>query len=328
MNCRLAGTASALILSMFATACGGGGDGGGGEGAVSGDSLPTMASSTVTSQNAPSMAGQSYATVNTLSDQNALGNQLLLGVSVSQSQVDPLDAPLALLYKRASLPNLVVGATVNCTNGGTATYNESGSTVSVSASNCLEGSLLINGTVSITLDNMVGDPEVDSSWSADMAINAQNLTATQGGIGTRITGDMNVSYSQASSQVVNASASGQSLHVRYLENGSVVLNTLLKPYNFTLSQNANTYTSAANFTYASTGSAIGDVSYSVVTNSPFQSTGTAYPHSGSFTLTATKGKLILTALDSTNVRLELDTDGNGSIDDTINTTWTALTSAV
>lgn len=326
MNSKIAGTASALFLSILAAGCGGGGS----QAAGANDGLPPMAASSITAGNAESVAGQGYATVSTIDEQTGVGTQFLLGVSITAGQISPLKGPLTLLYKHsAESANLVVGATVNCTDGGTVTYTETNTSLAITAYSCLEDGLLMNGSLSLVLSNVIGDPDVDAAWSADMAINFQNFAATENGIGIRINGDMTVDYSQTSSQVIDAIISGQSLHVLYLENGSTVLNSLLKPYSFNVRQNLNTYTSTADFTYASTGSSLGDISYQVATNTAFESTGSAYPHAGSLTVTATDNSTVtLTALDDTNVRLDIDLNGDSTIEETITTTWTDLADAV
>jgi len=287
-----------------------------------------MADSSVTSENAPSLAGQAYNSINGVTDQSELSFELLLGVSVSQFPSNPLKGPLTLLYKRSAIPSMATGATYNCTNGGSVTYNESSNALSVDAHNCRED-VLVDGKVSIKLSNVVGEPSDIGNWSADIAIIYTDLTVVDGELGMRITGDMDVAYDQTSMDNFSASSSGDSLHMRYLESGSVVLNTLLKPYDFTFGQNGVTSTSGADFIYASSGSSLGDISYTLETHVPFESTGANYPHAGSFTVTATDGSTVtLTALDNTNVQLDLDLDGDSTVDETINTTWVALGDAV
>lgn len=54
----------------------------------------------------------------------------------------------------------------------------------------------------------------------------------------------------------------------------------------------------------------------------FQGTGADYPFAGQLLITGANGGTVrLIALDATNVRVETDTDGDGTVDDTEDTTW-------
>jgi len=289
-----------------------------------------MAPSAVTSSNARTLAAQGYSNMDDAGGQSTLGvNLLVSGVSVSGSRPGLLTAPLALLSKHASLPNLVAGTTVGCSNGGTLTYDGPETLLNISASNCVEGTTVINGSMTIALSNVTGDPGASASWSADMDIDYKNISVIDSGVGIRITGDMTLNYNQTSPSQISASIAGDSLHMRYLENGTLVYNTLMTDYSLSNLQNVNAYSTLANFKHASTGSSLGSISYQVTTSQMFQRTGTAYPHSGVLKVLATNNSSVtLRALSNTNVRLELDTNGDGTIDETVNTTWATLAAEI
>jgi hypothetical protein len=66
----------------------------------------------------------------------------------------------------------------------------------------------------------------------------------------------------------------------------------------------------------------GIVSYA--TPVEFEGSDTGYPSLGEFLVTGSNSSSRLTAIDNVNVRIDIDTDGNGTIDETINTTWAEL----
>ena len=62
----------------------------------------------------------------------------------------------------------------------------------------------------------------------------------------------------------------------------------------------------------------------IAINPPFL-VGDKFYYEGSFTVTLKTGSVKLTALSETDVQLNVDIDGDGSVDQTSNTTWGALT---
>ena len=67
----------------------------------------------------------------------------------------------------------------------------------------------------------------------------------------------------------------------------------------------------------------GEVTYE--TPVAFVALGDAYPHVGELLVTGANNATVrLIAVDEVNVRIEADYDGNGTIDETIDTTWDAL----
>jgi hypothetical protein len=59
----------------------------------------------------------------------------------------------------------------------------------------------------------------------------------------------------------------------------------------------------------------------------FAGEGFDYPSSGALLVEGENSSARLTAIDNVNVTIEVDSNGDGVIDDTINTTWADLTSS-
>lgn len=86
--------------------------------------------------------------------------------------------------------------------------------------------------------------------------------------------------------------------------------------------NPSAYTSDSSGTLDSTELA-GVISYSNPV--PFTGSGAEYPSAGEFLVTGSSSSLLLIAVDNVNVRIEIDLGADGSVDETINTTWAELT---
>lgn len=69
----------------------------------------------------------------------------------------------------------------------------------------------------------------------------------------------------------------------------------------------------------------GVISYS--TPLQFEGLGVDFPSSGEFLVEGSASSLLLVAEDNVNVRIEIDLGADGTIDETINTTWVELTSS-
>ena len=91
--------------------------------------------------------------------------------------------------------------------------------------------------------------------------------------------------------------------------------------NVDISQQVPTYTRSASGTLDSTQLA-GVVRYS--TPVVFQGLGNDFPNAGEFLVQGAASSLRLIAENNTDVRIELDTDGDGNVDETIETTWAEL----
>lgn len=102
---------------------------------------------------------------------------------------------------------------------------------------------------------------------------------------------------------------------------SEILTEFASSLNVDVSQQIPTYTRSASGTLDSTQLA-GVVRYS--TPVAFQGLGSDFPNAGEFLVEGAASSLRLIAENNTDVRIELDTDGNGSVDETIQTTWAEL----
>jgi hypothetical protein len=134
-------------------------------------------------------------------------------------------------------------------------------------------------------------------------------------------GDATVSLDTSASPFIDAGTSGTSLTTdsnassetisNYQSNQTVDGNQENLPYTMTASGTLNTTQLAGIVTYS--------------TPVEFNGVGLDYPSVGVLLVQGTNSSARLTAIDNVNVMIELDVNGDGEADQTINTTWDDLT---
>ncbi|MGF6610244.1 hypothetical protein OKW45_005166 [Paraburkholderia sp. WSM4175] len=331
-----------LISACLLAACGGGGGGDSGTSAANSNSSSSSAPvGVITSTNAQDTVAYAYSGVQDLGTQSNTGASLATGVSVETPTAGLITASLAQLYKGVAVQpvnNLVTGVTASstgaCASGGTISVSVSeanpgtvsnGDSMSITANNCSENGEVMNGQITYGFSNLSGTIGSGTSWGATLTLNYANMTLQSGGVTIGANGDMSLSYQQSGSQVATAAVSGSSLQMNLTESDGTVISRKLTAYSFNGSINGSSNTSSANFTLSGSSPKLGTVNFSVKTNAPFQAVGAASPSTGSMTVTAAdQSSATLTAIDSTNVRIDIDSNGDGVIDQTINTTWADL----
>lgn len=326
-----------LLSSLLLAACGGGG----------GDSPATSSTntSTLTASNVQAVSAQAVSGSNGING-GASSSSLVTGVSVSTTRTGLIDAALQQVYKGAALApagNLVTGVTINrgplnCSGGGTISVSltaavsgtvSNDDSMSISATNCVENGAKLNGGFSLTFSNMTGTFGTYSAWGATMAFKFSKFSVEENNEISGLNGDLALAFVQHAYQDVTFTASGTSLQSTLVRNAATIVNQTLTAFNDSGTIKSTAHTFNTNFTFTNNLATTGTTSYLVKTINTFARTGTSYPYTGKMTITAAdKSIATVTALDSTNVRIELDNGGDGTIDQTINTTWAALESSI
>jgi hypothetical protein len=342
-----ASSAIAFIAALLLSACGGGGGGGGTDTGAS-----TQASSTVTSANAPDVAANAFAAAGIINGQ-ATGSPMLIaststeasGGTASKGVIDVTLRQIHKVLDAKSAGRLSIGATASeqtqsaCTTSGTITYTiteavsgtvSDGDSITMTANNCVEDTIKMNGSLSVEFGNISGTPSSTSAWGATLKVSYINFTVStvDGTDSVAIHGGMTISVSQLSSTNISYTISGTSFTVTVTSEGTTTSETL-GAFTYSGSYVSGVYTYGANFTMSGTFPELGNVSYVVTTNTPFKALDGYYPYQGSMTVTATnKSSLRLNVIDSINVQIQIDKNGDGVYEETTITTWDALASRV
>ncbi|WP_233800700.1 hypothetical protein [Paraburkholderia sp. HP33-1] len=332
-----------LFSACLLVACGGGG--GGTSASNSSSNSNSAATGVITTTNAQDAVAYAYSGVQDLGTQSSTGASLAAGVSIETPTAGLISASLSQLYKGLGVQpvnNLVAGVTTgssaSCASGGTISVSvteatpgivSNGDSMTITATNCSENGEVINGQLAYGFSNISGTIGSSTAWSATLTLNYTNLTLQSGGVTIGANGDMSLGYNQTDSQDATAVVSGSSLQMNLTQSGGTVISRTLTAYSFNGSISGSTNTSSANFTLTGSSPALGSVNYTVKTTTAFQAVSGANPSVGSMTVTAANNSTAtLTAIDSTNVRIDIDSNGDGVIDQTINTTWADLNSRI
>lgn len=324
-------------VSVLLGACGGGG--GGGSDSVTTSSAPV----TISAANASEVAAAAYESTAGLEGGGSGTTSFLTGAvtQTSSINIDFVDilisqvktaAQLASANAAASLTGVVISETMPCTTSGSIsiTFDDidnnqelsTGDSMSFAANDCIEDGMVMNGSVSINNVTVSGDPQTPlSPYSMQFRIQANNFTVTEGIESVALNGSMTIAESTSDGVLFTHSISGSSIQVTEggvtagLSNFTIEAsedNSIL-PYAYTLDLNATVSSPE-----------IGG-SVSIVTDIVFAGFGIDYPSSGQATITgANNSRVTLIALNSIDVRLEIDADGDGAADTITDTTWDAL----
>ncbi len=307
---------SSLLMGL--TACGGGG---GSSGGSTGSTLPT-APVTITSTNQSAVAG---AAVDSLSGGNStpVAAQTSASAPAADSvaqKVGKASQGLAQqMVTQGGTPALPTGAVTSysCLVSGTWTMNvTSSSSGTATYYNCSDiANETINGTISIS--NLV------SSATAVSFDSTYNITFTTPTDVMTITGDMHVAASGCSTTCASTTMSGRSLKYASTVNGTFALQ------NYTIAYDANGALTVYTYTFSST-QINGTATFTMVT--PFaQRAGSLFPYSGVATVSGANSTVLKitvlgdeTAAPTSQVQLELSTDGGATYGAPTFVTWASI----
>jgi hypothetical protein len=313
-------------------ACGGGGGGNGGganPGIAAADPL------TVTSANAGAVAGTTFDATNGLtgSSDGAFGIVPAAVGRASTAQIGVIDT---LIQQVRRAPTVFAGAasgvapaavqTVNesCDSGSlSGTFNDAdgdlnlstGDTVSLTANNCNSGGVIVNGSISVSNIVVTGD-QITAPYSLQLGLQASNFSVTVGGETVVLSGDGTISEvnNDGISSITSFSGNG----IQITTGGQTLTLT-----DYTVVATDNTATGGYSITVDATISSTGlGGSVVVTTTVALTGTGSLDPSAGQITCVgAGNTRVTLVAVDSINVQLEVDRDGDGVTDETIPATW-------
>jgi hypothetical protein len=202
-----------------------------------------------------------------------------------------------------------------------------GDTITVTFNACTdEFGDQFDGTMAIAITQVTGDPDVPP-FTLGISVTF-NLTITEGLDTFTVTGGFNITLSDDGAGGISIVMSGTNFSFSGTEGGLPVSESLTNfRYALTFDENTGDYTVDFSGTI-STGDLGGAVTFDTTT--PFQGTTTEEfdlqnPVAGVLVVTGAGGsKAILTVTGLNTVRIEIDEDGDGTFETTINTTWDAV----
>ena len=138
---------------------------------------------------------------------------------------------------------------------------------------------------------------------------------------------MRITLDETSSATTTLTLSGSSLSFDRLVNGAARATRTLSNYNYQLATTLATGTTSQSFSFTASGSfpRFGTVSFAAQTTQPIVTlAGAAHPSSGAGKVTGANGTSVTVTVISTGVRLDVDTNGDGTIDATLTRMWAEL----
>ncbi len=181
---------------------------------------------------------------------------------------------------------------------------------------------VIDGLVDMVVTAFAGDI-LSGAYELTMDIIATGLQVTTADNVILSNGDATASINSLDTPFISASVSGNSMTVQ--DNAaSETLTNYQSAQTIDAGVFPTPYTMLASGTLDSSRLA-GAVSYS--TPVMFEGFDANFPYTGEFLVTSGSSTARLIALDDVNVRIEIDSDRDGTVDETIETTWAELLAA-
>jgi hypothetical protein len=325
-------TSVTFFTSLFLIAgCGGGGGGGGG--GVTGPVAPVGPTLAITSNNAMEVAQVSYATaLDTGEFADLSGTGLFIGgTSGGTSKLNGAISASSKLGNSTQSQVPIPAQTQACEVAGDVTISgeiadpftpslTAGDFFEIDYNNCNDGL----GDVTDGLMRM----DVDA-FTGDLANELFDLTATltmdalqiQTDLDTVTSdGDVTATIDTMSPLSLYTGISGQ-LMTLDTNQSSEGLSNFTSSMTVDASQQVPTYVRSSSGTLDST-QLTGVIRYSTPVN--FQGLGSDFPNAGEFLIQGASSSLRLIAENNINVTIEIDTDGDGNVDETVQTTWAEL----
>lgn len=323
-------SASLLVLSYVLVACGGGG---GSDPAP--PPPPAVAPLTITAANYVAVAQESLSSSTYLVDAAGLvtGAQISdADVLVKFGQAQASKLPNWLSSRPSQVTGAVQSYTEQCPGGGTLSITETdvngnnradaGDSVSLTASNCVFQGSVLNGGLFLTINSLTGNLDT-APFSASITLAFTNLSAKSSSSTTTGNGSFELSVNARTSTDQSFTLKTKSFAASSIYGGATYSRTLTG-YAVSVDLSPPSTKTSVDGTLAS--SAFESKSVTIGTSAAFvRSTSQAYPASGQATATGANGGLVrITAIDSTQVKIELDADANGTFETSVTKRWDEL----
>jgi hypothetical protein len=316
-----------LSAALLLAACGGGGSGDSGVSA----SQPVA----VTSANASEVAAAGLNASDGLTGNSegilgivpaALGPSVSTDVNIVETLIGQIRK--APQYNTSGVhPAAVLNESQNCDSGTiNVSFNDAdndlalstGDTVSMTANNCVFGGVSMNGSISMTNVVVSGD-EFSPPYSLQFSLQTNGFSVSAGVETVSMRGAGTIAESSSDGISVTSTFSGAGIEI------TAAGETLtLTDYQITETENLATgaYSFSINATISST--SLGG-SVRVTTDIVFSGVDPFDPDAGQLTCVGENNSSVtLVVIDSVNVRLDVDVDGDGIVDDSSTEAWAAL----
>jgi hypothetical protein len=323
---------AAASITLLA-ACGGSSDDSGG---LTGG-VPTSEPATITAENAPLIAG----TVAEVAMGQGVFSSIFtpdipIGSIGGDAAVSPVLKPVFSAAMKTASPSRLyatssgrescavsgtVDVTINISNPEQPSVNDS---FDFLFTDCDDGSgVVVNGGMTITIASIGGDV-ASGNFLLGMRIEFSAFAVTEGGETTSADGTMTFEIDTSDPTITTITVSSSALVTTSAGTEEVLTNFTVQ-----ITEDASMFPTAVtvetSFTISSPRIG-GEVT--VTTSLALESMGEDYPFVGELRIEgAGNAVIVMIALDANTVRLEIDIDGDGATDETVDMTWDELMAA-
>jgi hypothetical protein len=232
----------------------------------------------------------------------------------------------ALLQHTQAVALVPIGPEVTqCTGGGTVTLSGNianpetlspNDTITFDFASCVEGDTTTNGKFSMRVTSFSGDP-ASGMFSFGVTATITSLQITVPGDSATVNGSVSISISEAGSMLTTTVTSSS---ISVGDGGST---HTLRDYSSIHALTSGSFTLDVHGSLTSSDFS-GTVNFT--TTALLQGMGDSYAFTGQLLITGANGATIkVIVLDSTFLRLEVDSNGDGFVDATLDLTWDDLT---
>ena len=317
-------SSSVLFLSLGLAACGGGG------GDDGGPLPPNSASFAITAANAEAAAAESWQAAGSSAGYAELAGAggvvpTKPGASAKTESGLPSTTSLATLLQKVpfgpeSLPCQVSGSITLSGELENPTTLTAGDVINVVADACDDGfGEVLDGEMHMTIDALSGD-FLAGIYDLTMTLELANFQVATAADVLVSNGAVTVTLDTLAAPAVSAETSGSEISI----DGNA---ESLGLANFASSQTLDAGLSPSPWTLDASGRLdSSELPGTVVYSTPvtFEGFDDSYPHTGELLVTGDDSSARLVALDEVDVRIDVDLDGDGTVDTSIESTWDAL----
>lgn len=330
-------TFAAIGCVLVLSACGGGGGGGGGAGDAGSVSqstpAPTATATVIAAANASSAAENSYEANYLVSTWSSSVPALLDGVSIAPAEPG-LMAPVFDLLKRAYSQdgaNLLTGVvnSYTCTSGGWMEFDATqrdprtptvGDTWTFTAHNCTSYSNVQNGSIVVKVTEASGNVFQTAGGTMTIDTVFKNFSNAKDSFTTVADGGIKISVTKTNQTNSSFAMSGTALTETLQQSGTTVATRTLTSFSATGSKQGSQVTASASFSLSGSSKRLGQFAYTVKNLTPFISTGSSVPTSGSMIVTGAGSSVTMVVLPE-GVRLDHSDNAGGTITSTTSRLW-------
>lgn len=199
-----------------------------------------------------------------------------------------------------------------------------GENVALTFHDCIQGGSRLNGRLTLGLTATPSGSVAGGSYAVAAVLLLSNLSVDDGQVRLVASGPLTLSSSRSASGTGRDRIGTSALALSVTPAGGATAVYALHGYDADLTLNAGAL--AATYAGTLTSSRLGDRSVVFATTTPFVTApGAVYPNAGVAIAMGSGGsKATLTVLDAAQVRLDLDTGGDGTVESTVTRPWTSL----